>query len=65
MEKNLIGEQRENGVYKFMVVVKIIGNLGGDFAKIMKEKPEILQPILIIRGKVGQKSIKIKYLNVN
>ena len=43
-----------------MVEDKIVGNLGGEFVKIMKEKLEILQPILIIRGKVGQKSIKIE-----
>ena len=34
----------------------------GDFVKIMKEKLEILQPILTIRGKVGLKIIKIELL---
>ena len=42
-----------------MVVRKITNQVGADFVKIMKEKQEILQPILTIKGKVGLKIIKL------
>ena len=40
----------------------MIAKLGGGFVKIIKEKQEILQLILITRGKVGLKIIKIELL---